>query len=88
MYYSQTMVNMVLLAPLLVFTSTPGLLTIDFFFWRKRRKAVHDVGVPDTTQALGSRHLGSRQALGSTPVLPQAGFDRIFENQFRTHQKF
>ncbi|CAN0043067.1 unnamed protein product [Ectocarpus sp. 8 AP-2014] len=49
---------------------------------------MHDVSVLDTTQALVSRHLGSRQALGSSPVLPQAGFDRIFENQFRTHKKF
>ncbi|CAN0250905.1 unnamed protein product [Ectocarpus sp. 6 AP-2014] len=74
---------MVLLAPLLVFTSIPGLLTIDFFFWRKRRKAMHDVSVLDTTQALGSK-----QALGSSAVLPQAGFDRILENQFKTHKKF
>ncbi|CAN0506027.1 unnamed protein product [Ectocarpus sp. 12 AP-2014] len=71
---------MVLLAPLLVFTSIPCMGLIDFFFWRKRRKAIYGVGVLDTTQALGSR-----QALGSSLVMPR-GFDRIFENQFKTHK--
>ena len=74
---------MVLLAPLLVFTSIPCMAAIDFFFWRKRRKAMYGVGVLDTAQALGSKQ--AQQALGSSLRVMPRGFDRIFENQFKTH---
>lgn len=73
---------MVLGAPLLVFGSVPGLLAIDFFFWRKRHKAAQGLGWLDTSEALGSS-----QALGSSlsqPSTATGGFDKIFENQFYT----
>jgi len=83
---------MVLLAPLLVFTSIPCMAAIDFFFWRKRRKAMYGVGVLDTAQALGSKQAQqaqqAQQALGSSLGVMPRGFDRIFENQFKTQKKF
>ena len=73
---------MVLGAPLLVFGSVPGLLAIDFFFWRKRHKAAQGLGWLDTSEALGSS-----QALGSSLSQPSmGGFDKIFEKQFNTKQ--
>ena len=60
-------------------------LGVDFFFWRKRRKALHGLGVFDTTQALGSsKVLGSSQALGSSLIQGRSrGFDRIYSKQFK-----
>jgi len=53
---------------------------------------MYGVGVLDTAQALGSKQAQqaqqAQQALGSSLGVMPRGFDRIFENQFKTQKKF